>query len=83
METMNIALPEPLKDFVHERVTADGYSSASEYIRELIRGDQKQRAKSDLEAEILRGIASGEARPMTKRDWQRLHAGVKRRTAKR
>ena len=62
MNTMNIALPTPLKDFVLDRVERDGYSSASEYVRELIRGDQKKRAKELLEQEILRGAAGQERR---------------------
>ena len=83
METMNIALPETLKSFVKNRVTDGGFGTASEYIRELIRADQKQLAKQQLESEILRGIASGEARAITKSDWQRLHAKVSKRTNKR
>lgn len=37
MDTMNIALPESMKEFVQIRVASGGYSSASEYIRALIR----------------------------------------------
>lgn len=40
MSTMNISLPEPLKNFVDERVANAGYSTSSEYLRELIRRDQ-------------------------------------------
>ena len=44
MSTMNISLPELLKAFVDERVSTDGYSTSSEYVRELIRADQVRRA---------------------------------------
>ena len=37
METMNIALPENLKTFVQHQREHGGYSSVSEYMRELIR----------------------------------------------
>jgi len=40
MNTMKISLPVQLKSFVDERVSAAGYSSSSEYLRELIRRDQ-------------------------------------------
>jgi len=83
METMNIALPDSLKSFVKERVTSGGFGTVSEYVRDLIRADKKQLAKQQIEAEILRGLGSGNARPMTKRDWQHLHANVAKRTAKR
>jgi antitoxin ParD1/3/4 len=37
METMNISLPSSLKSFVETQVVDGGYSTASEFIRELIR----------------------------------------------
>jgi antitoxin ParD1/3/4 len=40
MNTMNISLPEPLKNFVDERVANAGYGTSSEYLRELIRRNQ-------------------------------------------
>lgn len=83
METMNIALPSALRTFVKERAAAGGFGTVSEYMRDLIRADQKQFAKAQLENEILRGLASGDAQPMTKRDWQRLHANLSKRATKR
>lgn len=79
METMNIALPEILKQFVQERVSQGGYSSVSEYMRELIRADQKQSLKDWLETEILKGLASGESAPMTDEDWDHLRAELRAR----
>jgi antitoxin ParD1/3/4 len=43
-ETMNIALPDNLKEYVLRQVADGGYTSASEYVRELIRSDQKRKA---------------------------------------
>ena len=37
METMNIALPKPMKVFVQKQVAEGGYSTVSEYLRSLIR----------------------------------------------
>jgi antitoxin ParD1/3/4 len=83
METMNIALPDALKSFVKERVAAGGFGTVSEYVRDLIRADKKQLAKQQVEAEILRGLASGEPRPITRRDWQQLHSKISKRRGKR
>ena len=83
IKTMNIALPNSLKSFVKDRVASGGFGTVSKYVRELIRADKKQLAKQQIEAEILRGLASGDARPMTKRDWQKLHARVSKRSLKR
>ena len=37
MATMNISLPTNLRDFVEQQVDEQAYSSASEYVRQLIR----------------------------------------------
>lgn len=78
-DTMNVALPRNLKEYVQEQVSLGGYSSVSEYLRELIRADQKYKAKEALEAEILKGLDSGEATPMTAQDWQEIRKEVMRR----
>lgn len=70
METMNIALPESLKTFVQERVADGGYSSVSEYVRELIRADQKQRLEARVDALLLEGLNSGEPIEVTPEYWE-------------
>ena len=45
MTTMNISLPEEMKAFIEAQMATEGYASASEYLRALIRADQKRRAK--------------------------------------
>ena len=70
METMNIALPESMKQFVQEHVSAGGYSSVSEYVRELIRADQKRKVEERIDALLLEGLDSGEAVPITKEYWE-------------
>lgn len=45
MATMNVSLPDAMKQWV-EAQSADGrYSNASDYVRDLIRRDQDRRAK--------------------------------------
>lgn len=83
MQTMNIALPDSLKTYVQKKVEEQGYSSASEYIRELIRADQKEWAKHILEEEILSGLNSGEAKPMTAEDWQQIRQDIRKRYKKK
>jgi antitoxin ParD1/3/4 len=75
-ETMNVALPETLKEYVLQQVAAGGYSSASEYVRELIRSDQKRKAQERLEALLLEGLENGEARELTAEDWAELRHRV-------
>ena len=61
MTTMNISLPEGLKAFVDERVQADGYTSSSEYVRELFRFEKDRR---QFREHLLAGLRSGTAGPM-------------------
>jgi antitoxin ParD1/3/4 len=55
MSTMNISLPEALKDFVDGQVSDRGYSTSSEYVRELIRRDQDRQRLRQM---VLEGAAS-------------------------
>ncbi|MGE0705736.1 MAG: type II toxin-antitoxin system ParD family antitoxin [Vicinamibacterales bacterium] len=68
METMNISLPEPLKAFVDAQIATGRYSSVSEYMRELIREDERRRAQEQLETLLLEGLA-GEKTALTRQDF--------------
>jgi antitoxin ParD1/3/4 len=83
MTTMNISLPAAMREFVEKRVSEEGYSSASEYIRALVRDEQKRKAKARLEALILEGTNSGESTLMTAQDWEDIRREVRERRAKR
>lgn len=83
MDTMNIALPANMKKFVQEQVAKGGYSSVSEYVRELIRTDEKENARDALESEILKGLQSGDSTPMTDQDWRAIRSEVRKRHARR
>jgi len=81
MASMNISLPDDLKDFVDQQIQG-GYSSASEFVRELIRNAQKQAARAKLETLLLGGLDSGPATPMTDEDWKALRTKAEERWAK-
>ena len=72
--TMNIALPEPLRAYVAERVESGQYGNTSEYVRELIRKDQREQQIEKLRALVADALASGPATPDTPADWDELHA---------
>lgn len=57
--TMNISLPESLRDFVQARV-AQRYSSVSEYIRELVRADERRARQEKAEEALASGLANPE-----------------------
>ncbi|EEA01435.1 putative addiction module antidote protein, CopG/Arc/MetJ family [Burkholderia sp. H160] len=74
MTTMNISLPDSLKDYVDEQVDAGGYGTSSEYVRELIRKDQDRKR---LRAMILQGATSGLAVPVDADYFESLRARVR------
>ena len=68
---MNVSLPDSMKDFVEHQIAQGRYGSASEYIRELIREDEKRKAQERLELLLLEGLA-GEATEMSREDWSEI-----------
>ena len=54
--SLNVSLPEGLKTFVKERVAEGRYSTPSDYVRELIRSDQKRQAQERLDQLLLEGL---------------------------
>jgi len=83
MQTMNISLPDPMKQFVEEQVSAGAYSSASEYVRELVRADQKRHAKEQLEQILLKAINSGEPIEVTPEVVEEVRQRLRARAAQR
>ena len=62
---MSFALPESMRDYIDERVRDGSYGNTSEYLRELIRRDQREQASHRLRDLIADGLASGDGRPVT------------------
>jgi antitoxin ParD1/3/4 len=52
MTSLNISLPEPLKQYVEGQVASGDWGTPSEYIRELIRQDKERRLHS-LEQDLI------------------------------
>jgi len=71
MTTMNISLPDEMKLFVESQMAQEGYASASEYLRALIRDAQKKQAKQELEAKLLEGL-QGPTVKMTRKEWDSI-----------
>jgi antitoxin ParD1/3/4 len=73
MATMNVSLPDPMKEWVELQAESGRYGNASDYIRDLIRRDQERRqALATLQAAITEGAESGAPQPLDA-------AGFKRR----
>jgi antitoxin ParD1/3/4 len=71
---VNISLPDSLQEFILAQVAKGGYGSVSDYIGELVRADH---ANTSLEAEVIKGLESGEPTPMTSADWSELRDRIR------
>ena len=84
--TMNISLPEALKRFVKERTKVANYSNPSDYVRSLIREDQRRLAATKLLDEMVAmHLAANPDTPASKLEklrgefwtrWTELKAGI-------
>ena len=62
MATMNVSLPDPMKEWVEQQTKGGRYSNASDYVRDLIRRDQERAAKiAAMQRLITEGLESGAA----------------------
>lgn len=60
MATMNVSLPDPMKDWVEAQARTGRYSNASDYVRDLIRRDQERAAKiAHMQRRVTEGLESG------------------------
>ena len=60
MATMNVSLPDKMKQWVEDQVQTGRYGNASDYVRDLVRRDQQRaEARDEFERLIEEGIASG------------------------
>ena len=48
MSTLNISLPEEMRKWIDAQVTSGFYANASDYLRDLIRHDQRERDAINL-----------------------------------
>lgn len=71
MATMNVSLPDRMKDWVEEQARTGTYANSSDYVRDLIRRDQARAASiAELQTAIDAGLASGPAEPLTAQDFK-------------
>ena len=80
--SVNISLPQDMRQWVEEQVRSGGYGTVSEYFRELLRRAQKQQAREDIDRKLLAALESGEPVPVTSDDWKQLRKEAKKRLAR-
>lgn len=60
MASMNISLPDAMRDWVEQQTNSGRYDNASEYMRDLIRHDQDRASKiAAMQRLVEEALASG------------------------
>lgn len=76
---MNISLPQALKQWVEQQMDQGGFGTASEYMRQLIRDEQRRQTRLAVEAKLEEAEASGEPVPVTADRWKETEKRVAER----
>jgi antitoxin ParD1/3/4 len=66
MASLNVSMPDELGEFVRARAKQTHHATPTEYIRSLVREDQKRAEQEKLEKLLLEGLDSGQ--PIAVRD---------------
>jgi len=64
MASMNVSLPDPMREWVQQRIDTGQYASVSDYVRDLIRRDQ---AQADEQKVLIAALIEGEQSGISKR----------------
>jgi antitoxin ParD1/3/4 len=76
MATMNVSLPDPMREWIEDQIKTGRYANASDYMRDLVRRDQE--AKNALIEALEKGAASGVSRRTITDAWKSAKARAKK-----
>ncbi len=86
---MTITLPDEMRDSLEARAKAEGYESVDELVEDSLLAEDafggiREPAVQKRLAELIEeGLASGPSVPVTPEFWERLHARVDERLARK
>jgi len=83
MTSLNISLPRTMKDYIENQVQAGSFSTPSEYMRALVREDQKRQQQQKLETMLLESLESGEPVDITPEFWEQRRQALMTRMKER
>lgn len=75
MGSMNISVPDRLREWVQSRIESGQYASVSDYVRDLIRRDQE---KADERAALVAALVEGERSGVSDRKVPDILEGLRR-----
>ncbi|MEJ5296612.1 MAG: type II toxin-antitoxin system ParD family antitoxin [Armatimonadota bacterium] len=79
MATLTFSLPQAMREFIEKQVEEGGFGTVSEYLRSLVREDQKRKARAAVEQALLEGLNSGVAGVADSDYWRNKKAELLRK----
>lgn len=84
MATMNVSLPDAMKQWVEEQVQTGRYGNSSDYVRDLVRRDQERtEARQKLQQMVDEALASGRVEMTREQLLERIMSRAKAAVAAR
>jgi antitoxin ParD1/3/4 len=77
MASLNVAMPDELREYVEQRTKNGGFSTPTEYVRQLIRADREKETQRRLESALLERIDDEEYSDVTPADLEDLRSRVR------
>ena len=78
MATMNVSLPDQMKEWVEKQIEGGHYSNSSDYVRDLIRRDQEYHDKHEI---LVKALEEGEKSGISEYTLDDVLRGVKARNS--
>jgi antitoxin ParD1/3/4 len=72
-----------MKTWVEEQVAEGGYSTPSEFVRQLLRAEQQRQMREQIDRNLLKALDSGAATDLTAADWDNIRQRVFAKKARR
>jgi antitoxin ParD1/3/4 len=83
MTTLNISLPDDVRELADRLVSSGRYASVSDYVASLIREDIERLERSGVEAKLLQRLAAGPSGAMSDADFDTIRGRVEREITRR
>jgi antitoxin ParD1/3/4 len=71
MDDALTALPEPIRQYIHDQVATGAYDSPADFICQLVRDAQRRKSKDAIKARVLDNLQD-ELTEMTPQDWSEI-----------
>lgn len=81
--SLNISIPEEMREWIEKQVARGGFGTTSEYFRQLVREDQRRLMREEIDAKLLAALDSGDPVEITPEWWEQRRNELARKAKSR